>query len=106
MSFGFPFFFQVNGRKVSPPTKLSDEVCIHIKDDSVIIARSSAVRVTYSVSQELTIEVNTSLSSKMCGACGNYNQNAKDDWRTADGKTTTDVTVVVNSWSAGDFSRW
>ncbi|KAF7665729.1 hypothetical protein LDENG_00132510 [Lucifuga dentata] len=95
----------VNGRKVSLPNKLSNEVSVQIKDSAVVIERASAVRVTYSVSQEVTITVDSSLSNKMCGACGNYNNNSKDDMKTADGKITTDVKVVVGSWSAGDFSR-
>lgn len=48
----------------------------------------------------------STLSGKMCGACGNFNHNTKDDLVTADGKTTTDVSAVVTSWSAGDFSKW
>ncbi|XP_071325188.1 IgGFc-binding protein [Trachinotus anak] len=95
----------VNGRKVSLPSKVSSELSATISEKTVIIERASAVRVTYSVSQEVSVIVDSSLSGKMCGACGNYNNNSKDDMTTADGKITTDVSVVVGSWSAGDFSR-
>ena len=108
----FFFFFpllhviQVNGRKVSLPSKVMSDISVQISERTVIIERASAVRVTYSISQEVTVIIDSSLSSKMCGACGNYNNNSKDDMKTSDGKITTDVSVIVGSWSAGDFSRW
>ncbi|XP_078143106.1 IgGFc-binding protein isoform X1 [Centroberyx gerrardi] len=95
----------VNGRKVSLPSKLTNEISVQIADRTVIIERASAVRVTYSISQAVTVTVDGHLSGKMCGACGNNNNDSKDDMRTSDGKTTTDVSVVVGSWTAGDFSR-
>ncbi|XP_010737445.2 IgGFc-binding protein [Larimichthys crocea] len=95
----------VNGRKVSLPSKVMSDISVQISERSVVIERASAVRVTYSISQEVTVIIDSSLSGKMCGACGNYNNNSKDDMKTADGKITTDVSVIVGSWSAGDFSR-
>lgn len=97
---------QVNGRKVSLPNKVTGELSIRVSDRAVIIEKASAVQVTYSISQEVRVIIGSSLSDKVCGACGNYNNNPQDDLRTADGKITTDVSVIVGSWSAGDFSRW
>uniref|UniRef100_A0A3P9H1N3 Fc fragment of IgG binding protein n=1 Tax=Oryzias latipes TaxID=8090 RepID=A0A3P9H1N3_ORYLA len=95
----------VNGKKVSPPNNLTNQLSVQVLDRSVIIERKSAVRVTYSVSQEVTVTVDNSLASKVCGACGNYNSEPKDDLKTADGKVATDMSVVIGSWSAEDFSR-
>ncbi|KAL3063249.1 hypothetical protein OYC64_002927 [Pagothenia borchgrevinki] len=95
----------VNGRKVSLPSKVTSDISVHISEKTVIIEKASAVRLTYSLSKEVTVIIDSSLSGQMCGACGNYNNNSKDDMRTADGKITTDVSVVVGSWSARDFSR-
>lgn len=97
---------QVNGRKLSIPSKVTSDLSVYIAGRSVIIKQASAVQVTYSFSQEVTVIIESSLSGKVCGACGNYNNNSKDDMKTADGKTTTDVSKIVRSWSAGDFSRW
>lgn len=91
---------------MSLPSKVGKEISVHASDRSVLIERPSAVQVTYSVSQEVTVIIDSSLSYKMCGACGNYNNNSKDDMTTADGKNTTDVSVVIGSWRAGDFSSW
>lgn len=91
---------------MSLPSKVTSTLSVQISERALIIERASAVRVTYSISQEVTVIIHSSLSGKMCGACGNYNNDSKDDMTTADGKITTDVSVVVSSWSAGDFSRW
>lgn len=72
----------------------------------VTIQLESVVQVTYSISQEVTVRVKSNLMGKICGACGNYNEDSKDDRTTADGKTAKDVSVVVSSWTAGDFSQW
>ncbi|XP_075321405.1 IgGFc-binding protein-like [Odontesthes bonariensis] len=95
----------VNGQKLTLPSKVTNELSVQVSDRSVVIERTSGVRVIYSISQEVTVTVDGSMSGKMCGACGNYNNNSKDDLKTADGKITTDMSAVVSSWSAGDFSR-
>ncbi|XP_040923803.1 IgGFc-binding protein [Betta splendens] len=96
---------RVNGRKVSLPSTVTAELSVRVADRAVIIEKASAVRVTYSISQEVNVIIGSSLSGKVCGACGNYNNNPKDDMTTADGKIAADVSVVIGSWSAGDFSR-
>lgn len=85
---------------------MTNELSVQISDRRVIIERQSAVQVTYSISQDVAVTIDTNFSGKMCGACGNYNSDSKDDMKTADGKITTDVLVFFNSWSAGDFPRW
>lgn len=101
----FFLHLQVNGRKMSLPYHMANDLSIQASHRTVII-KASAVQVTYSLSQAVTIAVDSSLSGKVCGACGNYNDSSKDDMKTADGRNTTDVSVIVDSWSAGDFSKW
>lgn len=91
---------------MSLPSKVTKEISVQLSEKTVIIERGSALRVTYSLSKEVTVVVDSSLFGKMCGACGNYNNICKDDMKTADGKIATNVTVVIGSWAAGDFSRW
>lgn len=91
---------------MSLPSQVLSDLFVHYSDRSVTIKRASAVQVTYSISQEVVVTVDGTLSSKMCGTCGNYNNNSEDDMKTADGKVTDDVSVIFDSWSAGDFSRW
>lgn len=85
---------------------MTDELSIQISNRSVVIERTSAVRVTYSISQKVTVTVDGKLSGKICGACGNYNNHSDDDMKTADGKITSDFSALIGSWTAEDFSRW
>ncbi|KAM4735256.1 IgGFc-binding protein [Anableps anableps] len=96
----------VNGRKVSLPSKVTNELSVQISNRSVVIKRTSSVQVIYSISQKVIVTVDGNLSGKICGACGNYNNNSQDDMKTADGKITSDFSAVIWSWSAEDFSRW
>ncbi|XP_072317584.1 IgGFc-binding protein-like [Eucyclogobius newberryi] len=94
----------VNGRKVSLPLKVSCDIYVHILDGIIIIEKASVLQIKFSISLEVTVIVDASFSYRMCGACGNYNHNSKDDMMTSDGKSAEDVSAVVRSWSAGDFS--
>ncbi|XP_054904027.1 IgGFc-binding protein [Poeciliopsis prolifica] len=95
----------INGRKVSLPSKVTNVLSVQILNRSVVIERPSGVQVIYSISQKVTVTVDGNLSGEICGACGNYNNNSKDDMKTADGKITGDFSAVIVSWSAEDFSR-
>ena len=67
---------------------------------------AATAQVTYSSSKDVIVSIDSSLSNKMCGACGNYNDNIHDDWKTADGKVAFEMSAIVGSWSAEDFSPW
>lgn len=79
---------------------------VNITGGTLVIQQTSVVQVTYTASREVTVLIDSGLSGKVCGACGNFNNNLKDDMKTADGEVTTDVANIVSSWRAGDFSRW
>lgn len=97
---------QVNGKKEYLPSKMANELSIQLSVDTVVIDITPAVRVTYSRDQEVTVIVDGTLTNKLCGACGNNNDDYKDDMQTANGKVTNNVAEIVASWRAGDFSRW
>ncbi|KAM6967506.1 IgGFc-binding protein [Aplochiton taeniatus] len=94
----------VNGKTVLLPSTLANQLSVQIIDKVVVIERASSVRVTYSISQELNVTVGDDLANKVCGACGNFNNNAQDDLKTAEGGVAAALSAVVGSWRAGDFS--
>ncbi|MBN3317980.1 FCGBP protein, partial [Atractosteus spatula] len=96
----------VNGKQVALPQKLKNELSIHISDKLVIIEKKSAVRVSYSVTEEVTVAVSAHLAGRTCGACGNFNGDGKDDMVTAGGKISVSVSEIIDSWRAKDFSGW
>lgn len=104
--FPLPDLIQVNGKKESLPSKLSNDLSVQLKGKTVVIDVTPNVRVTFSNSREVTVITNGILTNKLCGACGNGNDDRKDDMQTADGKVTKNVAKIVASWIAGDFSTW
>lgn len=104
--FPLPGLIQVNGKKESLPSKLSNDLSIKLKGKTLVIDVTPNVRVTFSNSREVTVITNGVLTNKVCGACGNANDDPKDDMQTADGKVTKDAAKIVASWVAGDFSTW
>ncbi|KAG7469170.1 hypothetical protein MATL_G00126120 [Megalops atlanticus] len=94
----------VNGQKVSLPSKLENEVSISVSDSVVVVEKSSVVRVSYSLTLGVKVTIDTPLAGRVCGACGNYNGDAKDDMTTAGGTVSGSVSDVISSWQAGDFS--
>lgn len=97
---------QVNGKKETLPSKMTNELSIKLSGDTVVIDVTPTVTVTFSSSQEVTVIADGTLNDKLCGACGNSNEDPEDDKQTANGKVTNNVDDIVASWSAGDFSKW
>lgn len=62
----------VNGKKVSLPKTLKNEISLKVSDDMVVIEKGSDLRLTYSVKQEVSVTVSAHLTDKLCGACGNF----------------------------------
>uniref|UniRef100_A0A8C4T5G8 IgGFc-binding protein-like n=1 Tax=Erpetoichthys calabaricus TaxID=27687 RepID=A0A8C4T5G8_ERPCA len=99
-------FLQVNGKRINLPAKLQNEVSVSISDKVMIIARESVARVTYSITEEVSVTVSEQFSGKMCGACGNFNGNSKDDMTTSGGEISINIKEVVDSWRSKDISSW
>ncbi|CAN9514343.1 unnamed protein product [Ophioblennius macclurei] len=95
----------VNGKKTSLPIYLENDITVRKAGDTLIVARKSIVKITYSAAKEVSVSIEKILSGKMCGVCGNSNGNSKDDMKKADGTPAADVSQVVVSWSAQGFSR-
>ncbi|XP_076157955.1 alpha-tectorin-like [Alosa pseudoharengus] len=60
----------VNGRRATLPIKLENGVSIQVTNDLLVIEKKSAVVVSYSRSQEITVTVSDSVAEQLCGACG------------------------------------
>ncbi|KAJ8332925.1 hypothetical protein SKAU_G00418210 [Synaphobranchus kaupii] len=92
-----------NGRKLSLPSAPVKDLSVRVTDGVMLVERWSSVRVSFST-EEVKVTVSVHLAGKVCGACGNYNDNAKDDMTTASGEVSASVSEVIGSWRAGDFS--
>lgn len=64
---------QINGKKVTLPRLMSNEVSVKVNDKTVMIERMSGLQVSYSLSQEIIVTVSAHMADKVCGACGRLN---------------------------------
>ncbi|XP_053208710.1 BMP-binding endothelial regulator protein-like isoform X2 [Panonychus citri] len=73
-----------------------------IRDGPKIIVRSNiGIRVTWNRHDTTQIFIPRSYKGQVCGLCGNFNGNPKDDLKTKRGLRSTDLTKFFNSWKVG-----
>ncbi|XP_041932210.1 IgGFc-binding protein-like [Alosa sapidissima] len=70
------FETMVNGKMATLPIKMSNGVSIQITNDLLVIEKMSAVVVSYSRSQQITVTVSDSVAGNVCGACGKLTEDA------------------------------
>nr|XP_046181870.1 IgGFc-binding protein-like [Oncorhynchus gorbuscha] len=63
----------INGKKVTLPRLMSNEVSVKVNHKTVMIERMSGLQVSYSLSQEIIVTVSAHMADKVCGACGRLN---------------------------------
>nr|XP_023659488.1 IgGFc-binding protein-like isoform X1 [Paramormyrops kingsleyae] len=88
------FGHQLNGRPLSLPAVLKNEISVTVSDQTVIMKNKSGLIVSYSLSLDLGVTVSDELSDKVCGACGKVNGTI----RNFDG-----IQTYLDSWRAPDF---
>jgi len=58
----------------------------------------AGITVSWDGNSLVTIKVSMSWLGKLCGLCGNYNNNASDDLQTPEGSLETSPSLFGNSW--------
>ncbi|XP_072283431.1 IgGFc-binding protein-like [Pyxicephalus adspersus] len=69
---------------------------------SVITQLGNDMMMSYDWSHYLWMELTRRYAGKMCGMCGNYNQNSADDFLSPSGTKSTDVIAFGTSWAVED----
>lgn len=75
-------------------------------DSSISIQIGTNLNIELSTTGSLTITALQGLSELVCGACGNFNDDASDDLISPTGNSVSNVVELVTSWSALDFNSW
>ncbi|XP_066268217.1 zonadhesin-like [Branchiostoma lanceolatum] len=73
---------------------------IHVNQsgDHIVLTTDFGLRVSYDGKQEVMVSLPGCFANRTSGLCGNYNGDAGDDNRTADGMTASSDAAFVNSW--------
>lgn len=82
------------------PSLFKNEISVKISEKTVVVEKVSALRVTYSVTQEVSVTVSDHFADEVCGACGKLNG---DPTITVSSKT---IKKWMDKWRAPDFPNW
>ncbi|KAL6448316.1 hypothetical protein ACFW04_000340 [Cataglyphis niger] len=92
---------KVNGKKVDLPYRIANRLDINCTTDSVIVNTHIGIKVLWDGISFLEVSVPTSYRGRLCGLCGNFNSQTKDDFTTRRGRLLQDVQKFGQSWAVG-----
>ncbi|XP_032400298.1 zonadhesin, like [Etheostoma spectabile] len=93
---------QVNGTVVVPPVTSIDGVKIYLSGTFVVLETSFGLRVRFDGNHHADVTVPTSYNGLLCGMCGNFNGNSKDDNLKPDNKPAANTNELGDSWQVPD----
>ncbi|XP_029432759.1 IgGFc-binding protein-like [Rhinatrema bivittatum] len=100
-------FVRVNGTLSSLPVTLnSGRLRVHFSGGSVVISTMDSLKVIYDWESHLQVKVDSRYAEKLCGMCGNYNNDPRDDFKTSAGNLTSDPIEFGKSWKVEDGDKF
>ncbi|XP_068569750.1 zonadhesin, like [Cebidichthys violaceus] len=93
---------QVNGMAVVPPVTSMDGVKIYLSGKFVVLETSFGLRVRFDGNHHADVTVPTSYNGLLCGMCGNFNGNSKDDNLKPDNTPAANTNELGDSWQVPD----
>ncbi|TMS02031.1 Zonadhesin [Larimichthys crocea] len=93
---------QVNGTVVVPPITSISGVQIYLSGKFVVLETSFGLRVRFNGDHHADVTVPTSYNGLLCGMCGNFNGNSKDDNLKPDNTPAANTNELGDSWQVPD----
>ncbi|XP_063297781.1 uncharacterized protein LOC134586215 [Pelobates fuscus] len=94
----------VNNAQVTLPVNLSG-INIIQSGRYVVVTTDFGLELQFDGDHELFVRIKENYKGKLCGLCGTYNDDRKDDFMTPDGNVVQDVNDFGNSWRVED-NEW
>ncbi|KAM8927861.1 IgGFc-binding protein-like [Pelodytes ibericus] len=99
----YPDQVMVNGLLSNiPMTLVSGKASVFQSGRHCVIQTSVGIRVTFDWDARVEVMVPSPYSKQVCGLCGNFNDNDKDDLIDSNGNLTNDTFAFAKSWKVGD----
>lgn len=94
---------KINGQKVDLPYKIEQKLLIEKFKDHLVIDLLNGVRILWTGKSFLELTVPASYKNKLCGLCGNFNNNVQDDLKLRKGPVVkeSDILMFGASWCVG-----
>nr|XP_043877413.1 IgGFc-binding protein-like isoform X6 [Solea senegalensis] len=93
---------QVNGTAVVPPLNPAKGVKIYLSGKFVVLETDFGLRVRFDGNHHADVTLPTSYSGLLCGMCGNFNNNPRDDNLKPDQTPATNTNELGDSWQVPD----
>ncbi|XP_035531591.1 zonadhesin, like, partial [Morone saxatilis] len=93
---------QVNGTVVVPPVTSISGVKIYLSGKFVVLETSFGLRVRFSGDHHADVTLPTSYNGLLCGMCGNFDGNSKDDNLKPDNTPAANTNELGDSWQVPD----
>ncbi|XP_018526611.1 zonadhesin, like isoform X3 [Lates calcarifer] len=93
---------QVNGTVVVPPVTSISGVKIYLSGKFVVLETSFGLRVRFDGNHHADVTVPNSYNDVLCGLCGNFNGNPKDDNLKPDNTPAANTNELGDSWQIPD----
>ncbi|KAI8502373.1 hypothetical protein Bbelb_199610 [Branchiostoma belcheri] len=83
---------------VYTPVVVGSYFNVNQSGDHIVLTTDFGLRVSFDGQQEVLVSLPGCFANRTSGLCGNYNGDASDDNRTADGRAASSDAAFVNSW--------
>lgn len=94
---------QVDGELLNLPVRLGEgEVSVFQRGRTAIVETNFGLVVSYDWNWKLVIKLPSSYYSSVCGLCGNFNGNRRDELQNPAGKAASSVIEWGKSWQTPD----
>ncbi|OCT73505.1 hypothetical protein XELAEV_18036482mg [Xenopus laevis] len=96
---GKPGMVQVNSNVFNLPLNLGNRgIWVFQHGLKVGLRTAFGLQVTYDLNHEVLLYISSSYYGQVCGLCGNYNGNSKDEFQLPDGSLASEVTTFGSAW--------
>uniref|UniRef100_A0A8C5F079 VWFD domain-containing protein n=1 Tax=Gopherus evgoodei TaxID=1825980 RepID=A0A8C5F079_9SAUR len=100
-------FVRVNDQRSRLPISvLEGKLRVCQSGGSVVIETDFSLRVSYNWGSSLVVKISSSFWESVCGLCGNYNGDARDDFATPAGTLAASPMEFGRSWKVEDGDRF
>ncbi|XP_070702802.1 IgGFc-binding protein-like [Pempheris klunzingeri] len=93
----------INGELTNLPVTLKRNITVYQVGDFAEIHTEFGLEVSYDWRSTVHVKVPSTYADAMCGLCGNYNHNPKDDLRLKNGKLATSAEELGKSWRVAEI---